>query len=66
MGLNYIKLQDEIVAIYGKHAVSRPATSKWRGQLENGRTDIIDEYCSPADSINAETVANLEQVHRDN
>ncbi|GBM94961.1 hypothetical protein AVEN_265274-1 [Araneus ventricosus] len=36
------EIHSRISAVYGPHAMSRPATVKWCQQFEDGRTDLTD------------------------
>ncbi|GBO09679.1 hypothetical protein AVEN_154496-1 [Araneus ventricosus] len=57
--LNCKDTHRKMVAVYGKHAIS-----KWCGQFENGRVDITDDDRPgrPATSISAENDAVVEEV----
>ncbi|GBN06724.1 hypothetical protein AVEN_119432-1, partial [Araneus ventricosus] len=37
-----MEIHREISAMYGPHAMSRPAMVKWWQQFEDGRTDLTD------------------------
>lgn len=54
-------MHSEIIDVYSKYAILRPADSKWCGQHKNGRADITDDYHQGwnTTSISTETVALL-------
>lgn len=66
--LNCTEIHSEIVVVYSKHVISLLAILKWCGQFENSCINIINDYHPgpPVTSINAETVAFVEQFFQNN
>ena len=66
--LNCTDIHREILAVYGPHAISRPAIVKWYQQFDQGRTGLGDDHREgrPLTSTTDNNVQAIKEIIRNN